>query len=117
MLEAGRLKEMGPLLRSEDGFAAMGAVMRDGSMQQKMGVMLAVEQLLEGQPHSLDGALPHLLPLLESDVVPQRGDVADLLGKIGAPGAREGLTRLLSDENPDVREVAEDALEMLRAPS
>ena len=82
-----------------------------------MGVMLLAEEALESDPHCLDGALPHLLPLLEKPDATLRGDTADLLGTIGAPGAREALTRLQQDENPDVREVAEEALESLRQPS
>lgn len=117
MVEAGRLAEVGPLLATDEGFAAMATLMRDGTMQQKMGLMLAVEQILEGSPHAVDGAVPHLLPLLESEVATLRGDVADLLGQIGAPGAREALSHLLEDENADVREVAEEAIQRLRDPS
>ena len=117
MVEAGRLAEVAPLLTSGEGFAAMAALMRDGTMQQKMGLMLAVEQILEGSAHAIDGAVPHLLPLLESEVATLRGDVADLLGQIGAPGAREALSLLLEDENADVREVAEEAIQRLRDPS
>jgi hypothetical protein len=117
MLEAGRLSEIGPLLQSEDGAAALASIMRDGSMQQKMGLMLAVEEVLETQPHALDGAAKELIPLLSSEVVTVRGDVADLLGRIGTPGARDALSRLLQDENPDVREAAEEALSLLRSPS
>jgi hypothetical protein len=117
MIEAGRLAEMVPLLTTEEGHAALATLMRVGSMQQKMGLMLAVEQAIEHDQHALDGALPELLPLLESDDVTVRGDAADLLGKIGAPGARADLTALLEDENADVREVAAESLELLRDPS
>jgi len=117
MVESGRLAEVAPLLTGDEGFAAMATLMRDGTMQQKMGLMLAVEQILEGSPHAIDGAVPHLLPLLESEVATLRGDVADLLGQIGAPGAREALSLLLDDENADVREVAEEAIQRLRDPS
>jgi hypothetical protein len=117
MLEAGRLSEIGPLLQSDDGATALATIMRDGSMQQKMGLMLAVEELLEAEPHGLDGAAKELIPLLSSEVPTVRGDVADLLGKIGTPGARDALSRLLEDDNPDVREAAEEALSLLRSPS
>lgn len=117
MIEAGRLQEMAPLLRTTQGQAAMATVMQDGTMQQKMGLMLAVEQVLELNPHEMDASVPHLLPLLGSSNATVRGDVADLLGRIGAPGARDALTRLLEDDNPDVREVAEEAIEQLRDPS
>jgi len=118
MIEARRLPEMIPLLASDEGYSALATIMKDGTMQQKMGLLLAVEELLEeGDPHRLDGAVPHLLPLLESEVATLRGDAADLLGRIGAPGAKDALTHLLDDENPDVQEVAQEALSMLRDPS
>jgi hypothetical protein len=117
MIEAGRLTEAIPLLVSENGLAAIPQLMSDGSMQQRMGVMLLAEQVLEQDQHCLDGAVPPLLLLLEAKDATLRGDTADLLGKIGAPGAREALTRLMHDENEDVQEVAAEALASLRQPS
>lgn len=117
MIEAGRLDEAVPLLVSDKGMAALATMFKDGTMQERMGLMLVVENALTSEPHCLDAALPHLLPLLESDDATLRGDTADLLGQIGAPGAREALTRLLKDENLDVREVALESLDMLRQPS
>jgi HEAT repeat protein len=43
-----------------------------------------------------------------------RGDVADLLGKIGDPAAIPHLEPLISDPDPDVAEAAVDALEELK---
>ncbi len=117
MLETGRLSEAAPLLATGPGQQAFCDILARSSMQQRIGLMLAVEETLAANPHALDGAVPGLLPLLEERDDALRGDTADLLGRIGAPGAREALTRLLQDGNPDVREVAEDALAMLRSPS
>jgi alkyl hydroperoxide reductase subunit AhpF len=117
MLQAGRFEAAVPLLGSEAGFAAAAELMRGGAMQDRLGLLLLVERVLEGNPHALDAALPFLLPLLEASDTALRGDAADLLGKIGAPGAHEALTGLLSDENPDVREIAEEAIASLRSPS
>jgi hypothetical protein len=117
MIEAGRIDELVPLLVSDQGMAVLPALLAEGTMQQRMGLMLAIQGALEQDPHSLNGAVSHLLPLLESKDATVRGDTADILGQIGAPGARDALTQLLSDENPDVREMAEEALSMLREPS
>jgi hypothetical protein len=117
MLETGRFVEAVPLLADERALAALPVLLREGTIKARMGVMLLAEEALESDPHCLDGALPHLLPLLEQSDATLRGDTADLLGTIGAPGAREALTRLLEDDNPDVREVAAEALESLRQPS
>lgn len=117
MVETGRMSEAAPLLSSAPGQEAFCAILAHSSMQQRIGLMLAVEETLAANPHAMDGAVPCLLPLLEEQDAALRGDTADLLGRIGAPGAREALTRLLQDGHPDVREVAEDALAMLRCPS
>lgn len=117
MIEAGRIDELVPLLMSDQGMPVLPALLAEGTMQQRMGLMLAIQAALEQDPHSLNGAVSHLLPLLESKDATLRGDTADILGQIGAPGARDALTRLLSDENLDVREMAEEALDMLREPS
>jgi hypothetical protein len=117
MIDNGRAEEAAPLLIDEQGHASLASLLSQGTMQQRMGLMLAVESALDRDPHGLDGAVPHLLPLLETEDATVRGDTADLLGQIGAPGARQALEQLLSDENPDVREVAAESLEMLRDPS
>lgn len=117
MIKAGRLAEAIKLVNSDKGFAAMARLMALGGLQERIGVLMVAEEALEANPHSLDGALPLLLPLLQAKDANLRGDTADLLGKIGAPGAREGLTRLLADPNPDVCEIAQEALEDLRCPS
>lgn len=117
MVAAGRIQEAAPLLLKEPGLRALAQLMQLGGLQDRMGLMLLAETVLEGDPHCLDRALPFLLPLLEGEDTSLRGDVADLLGQIGAPGACQALTLLLEDENPDVRELAEEALDSLRRPS
>lgn len=117
MIAAGRMDEAIPLIVSETGLSALAELMVDGAMQERMGLMLLAEEALDQDQHCLNGALPHLLPLVEADDPTLRGDVADLLGKIGAPGSTAALKRLLQDENEDVREVAEESLSLLRQPS
>ena len=117
MISAARLVDALAWLRQEDAFATLTPLLRRSGIKERMGVMLMVEEALEEDPHALDLAVPHLLPLLQAEDPSLRGDTADLLGQIGAPGSAEALRKLLSDDNEDVREVAKDALEMLREPS
>ncbi len=117
MIAAGRMVAAVPFLVSETGLNALADLMVEGAMQERMGLMLLAEEALDQNEHCLNGALPHLLPLLDADDATLRGDVADLLGKIAAPGAAAALNRLLQDENEDVREVAEESLSLLRQPS
>ena len=117
MIETGRFTDAVPLLASPQGQAALVAMLASSTMSERIGLMLAAEEALGVNGRCLDAALPHVLPLLEAPDANLRGDVADLLGKIGAPAARTALEALLSDPNPDVCEVAADALGMLRKPS
>lgn len=117
MVSAGRFIETLSWLRQEDNLAFLAPMLRRSGIKERMGVMIMVEEALEEDPHGLDAAVPYLLPLLQEKDSNLRGDTADLLGQIGAPGAAKSLRALLSDDNGDVREIAQDALEMLRSPS
>ena len=117
MIKANRLEEAAQMVASEAGHIALVALMRAGGFQERLGLMMLAEEALEQDAHCLDGAVPLLLPLLQTDDASLRGDTADVLGKIGAPGAREALEKLLSDTNEDVREIAQEALDELRKPS
>lgn len=117
MIEADRMQAALGLLDRETGMQALARLLSAGTLKDRMSVLLLAETALGEDPHSLDRAVPFLLPLLSASDGSVRGDTADLLGKIGAPGAAAALRALLSDENPDVREVAAEALEQLRQPS
>ncbi len=117
MIETARFGDAVSLLVSPPGQVALATLVASSTMPERVGLMLATEEALEANDRCLDGAVPHLLPLLGAPDANLRGDVADLLGKIGSPVARTGLEGLESDPNPDVREIAADALEMLRKPS
>jgi HEAT repeat protein len=73
--------------------------------------MMAVETALESDRAALDGLVPGLVPILGSEEAVLRGDTADLLGRIGHRTARDPLRMLLEDPNPDVAEIASEALE------
>lgn len=117
MIKAGRIGDAVPVLISPPGQAALAAMFASSSMQERIGLMVAAEEALEMNQRCLDGAVVHVLPLLNRSDANLRGDAADLLGKIGAPVARTALQKLLSDPNPDVCEIAADSLQMLRKPS
>ena len=63
------------------------------------------------------GLVPGLLPNLAAEDPVLRGDTADLLGRIGHRAARNPLRTLLEDPNPDVAEIASEALEEIEARS
>lgn len=76
----------------------------------RIGLMLVAEAALEQDPRALHGAMGSLLPALGADDAALRGDTADLIGQTGHPEGLEALRPLLDDPNPDVAEIAAEAL-------
>lgn len=109
LVETGRFDEAAEKIH--DGFVS---AWQKSATQLRMGLMLVAEKALSKDPHSLDSIVSGLLPVTKSEDAALRGDTADLLGQIGHPTAKETLESLLNDPNPDVAEIAEEALEGLR---
>jgi len=106
LVESGRFNDAAEKLCA--GFAAAWA---KSTTQLRMGLMMVAENALAQDPHAMDSLVPDLLPATKSEDAALRGDTADLLGQIGHPAAVDALKELLNDENPDVAEIAQDALE------
>ena len=68
---------------------------------------------LEGSWEALARVYEQRIAALTADDAALRGDTADLLGKIGLPSAVEPLRGLLADENPDVAEIAQEAIDAI----
>lgn len=117
MVRSGRMGDAAAALSRPAGQRSLCLLFSQGGMQERIGLMLAVDEALARDRHALDGAVACLLPLLNRPDPVLRGDVADLLGHIGSPAARASLERLTEDADPDVREVAQESLAALRRPS
>jgi hypothetical protein len=102
------------LLEHRDNALSFVEAWRESTLSSRMALMLVSESALERDPQSLDAAVPGLIELLGSGDDPLRGDSADLLGQIGHGGAIGPLEKLLSEPNPDLVEIAEEALEKLK---
>lgn len=83
----------------------------DTPMTVRIGIGVVMEEL-EGS-ELLRHALPDLLALARSAQPNIRADAAHYLGLTHAADASETLRGLLVDDNPDVREIAADALQLL----
>jgi hypothetical protein len=113
LLAQGRLDDATKHLGSSGAATHFFAAWQESTTSSRMGLLLVGERALAADPGCLDDIVSDLLPLLRSEDVALRGDTADLLGRIGHPNARAELTRLLKDPNPDVAEIAAEALEQL----
>lgn len=111
LVEQGRFGETARQIRTDPGASDFVAIWKGSTTSLRIGLMLAVETALEDERAALDGLVPGLLPILESEDPVLRGDTADLLGRIGHRAARDRLRTLLEDPNPDVAEIASEALE------
>jgi len=112
LIAVGRFAEAAQRLVTGSGRGAFIDGWRGSAMSERMGLMMAAEAALEIEAGALDEQLPALVEILLSDGADAalRGDTADLLGKIGLPGAAEPLRGLLGDASPDVVEIAQVAL-------
>jgi len=89
-------------------------LLSDPDWSVRMGVMVALEEVAERNPDLVRNGYPYLLKLLDHEDRNQRGDTAYLLGRIGYASVLERLQVLLNDENPEVAEVAREAIEQIK---
>ncbi len=111
LVEQGRFDEAVRQIRTGPGAAHFLVIWKGSTTSLRIGLMMAAEIALEDERAALDGLVPGLLPILGSEDPVLRGDTADLLGRIGHRSARDSLRTLLEDPNPDVAEIASEALE------
>jgi thioredoxin-like negative regulator of GroEL len=110
LVESGRHGEA--IERIVDGgeVAHFAALWVASTTSTRIGLMLVAEGALERRPDALHETIDALLPALESADAALRGDTADLIGQTGNPAGLEALRPLLDDPNPDVAEIAAEAL-------
>jgi hypothetical protein len=80
-------------------------------MSARIGVGVVMEELA-GDPVLLQG-LATLTSLAESGQANVRADATHMLGLIGHPNAEPPVRQRLDDPDPNVREIAQEALQML----
>ncbi len=115
LIESGRFVDAAVQIREGLGAASLLAGWRESTMSTRIGLLLAAEEALEQDPAALDSILDALIAVLGSDDTALRGDTADLLGRIGHPAACRPLQALRSDPNPDVAEIAAEAIDEIES--
>ena len=113
LVENGRFESVLPQLLIDRGAEHFFYFWKTSTLSLRIPLMMVAQEVLEDHPACLDLCLPELIKLLKNDSPALRGDTADLLGCIGHPLAIDGLTQCLKDDNEDVVEIAEDALEAI----
>lgn len=113
MIEASRFDDAAAHVLGDSGPADFLALWSESTTSSRMGLLMVMEQVFAKNPEALHGVVEGFIDLLKADDAAMRGDTADLLGQVGHIGAKPALEALLSDPNPDVAEIAAEAIEML----
>ncbi len=111
LVETNRILEAVQQIRNGPGVVSFLSAWRKSTTSSRVGLLLTAEEALGEDPAALDSILMDLLNVLQSDDAALRGDTADLLGRIGHPAAREALEALRNDPQPDVAEIATEAIQ------
>ncbi len=114
LIERQNIEEAAGRLGSDAGRAVLLDLLEDVEFSKRLSALVVVEKALEINPDAVRAMVPSLLPMLSHDDARIRGDIADLLGKIGDPQVIPQLEFLTRDPDPDVAEAAADALEELK---
>ena len=117
LIEGGLTSKAADLICHEKGRGAILELFREGDFYIRLGILVTFEEALEKNPGVIRGMVPQLIQLPSHQDHRIRGDIADLLGKIGDPNAIPHLQKLTSDLHPEVAEAAAEALDRLRNPS
>lgn len=115
LLENGLLVEAAEELERPSGVEAFVALWSGSTLQTRMGLMMAADELLDRDRRGLDLAVPPLRAALVPGDRARRGDTAELLGKIGSQAAREALATVVDDPDEEVAEAAREALASCRS--
>ncbi|MCG6946300.1 MAG: thioredoxin family protein [Deltaproteobacteria bacterium] len=104
----------GMMVADGDLYSGSLELLADPDWSVRMGMMVVLEGVAERSPDLVQRAYPYILDLLEHEDDNQRGDTAYLLGLIGDASVMDRLEVLLNDANPQVAEVAFEAVQRIR---
>ncbi len=114
LLVVGNSQQAQHILNDENRLDLLASLMARPEFTVRVGTMLLIEELIEESPGKAVALVPGLIELLRSEMTNIRGDAAFMLGRIGDRRAVEPLSSLLSDDNQDLLEIAEEALATIR---
>jgi hypothetical protein len=114
LIESGRVEEAAACLVHDTGRKIVLNLLQEPDFSKRLSALVVMEKALDENPEPIRKMVPLIAPLLSHADSRIRGDIADLLGKIGDPEVILQLEPLTKDPNPDVAEAAEEAIEELR---
>ncbi len=115
MIDAGRAEDAAQLMCRNKNPKAILPIYQSDEFSSRLGALVVMDEALEIDPACLNPIVEDLMRILSEGDTPVRGDTAELLGRIRHPAAIPALEKAAEDPNPDVREAAQEALELLNA--
>ncbi len=91
-------------------YPLIGDLMTDERVRVRLGISALVEALARDDSENIPCSIPSIACLLKNQNPTTRGDAAYLLGIIGHRNAMPHLIEALNDLNPDVKEIAREAI-------
>jgi len=116
-MEKGFLENIIDMFKHDSSlYSLVGELMTDERVRVRLGMSALVETLGKEAPEHIKKAVPGILPLLKNPNPVIRGDAAYLIGIIGESDSIPLLKEAAeNDENPDVRLIAKEAIEDIKA--
>ncbi len=117
-MEKGFLENIIDMFRHDSElYSLIGDLIQDERVRVRIGITALMEQLGTLDGRNITRALQNILPLVSHKNPVVRGDASNLLGIIGDREAVPFLEKALSDENPDVRLIAREAIDDIKKQS
>ena len=114
-MENGFLENIIDMFRHDSSlYRFVGELIQDERVRVRVGITAMMEELRNLDRANVPAAVPVLLPLLGHDNPVVRGDTANILGIIGDRTLLPAIGKALTDEDPNVRLIAREAIEEIR---
>jgi hypothetical protein len=114
LIGARRIQESAECLAHDAGRRVILDLVQAPDFSKRLSALVVIEKALEDNPDAVRTMAPSFEALLGNQDARIRGDIADLLGKIGSAHTIPQLEPLTSDPDPDVAEIAAEAIDELR---
>lgn len=92
-------------------YAYVGDLITDERMRVRIGTSALIEALKKEDSDNVFRSIPYILPVLHNENPVYRGDATYLLGALGDPNTVAFLKEMTKDEDPDVRIIAQEAID------
>ena len=110
-IEMGHVENIVAMFKRDTSlYRFVGPLLQDERFAVRLGTAVLFEELAQARPGEVELAIPYLTPLLKDKTPWIRGEAANILVIINSTAALALLKPLTKDRDPQVAEIARDAL-------